>query len=272
MINTEAVDKNLLQPELTDFLSKLVIKHATVPNTLIARVDAIELRGERCLSFHDPKFPDADPVGYVAWARGGRSPREYLVNSRLIVNAKHRWDKIEANSFRSKDINKAVKTAMEHLEPWDMSEFARKSFDVAARFHSRWVDEISDVQYGFRPGSDVVADELQHLLSLGVKFKNPEFKTAVENLAKYNEWKRRRGIGRQALQCIILVGDKVGLVKHNGTVLEEALELNSYDDLPEKHKQNLALLKVIGEDNKFLPNIGYKANEGMYWVYAEDVV
>lgn len=273
MINIEQVDKTSIAPELNEFLNKFVIKHATVPNTLIARTDAVELRNEKCLSFHDPKFPKAEPVGYVAWTRGSRSPREYLVYSRLIDNAKHRWDRVESNSLRSKELNKSVKTAMTALLPWDMSEFAHKSVDNASRFHSRWVDEISDVQYAFRLGSDVMADELEHLLNSGIEFKNPEVKTAVENLAKYKEWKRRRGVGNRALECVVMVDSNIGLVKRdNGGVLADAIVLESYDQLPEKHKANISLLKVIGEDNKFVPNVGYRANDHLFWVYSEDVV
>ena len=57
--------------------------------------------------------------------------------------------------------------------------------------------------------------------------------------------------------------DKVIYITHDG----QQQELANVDALPEKHRDAIALLKIMG-DEQIIPEIGYKGKHQKYFVYV----
>lgn len=276
MINIEQVNKSLLGSELELLLNKFVTKHATKPEQFIAK-NTPEYTARLSLPhvksgvhFFDARFPEADPIGAMYYEVGNSNP-EYRISSRLIDNNRHRWNRIENTSFRTKDINKALKNAMEYIDIWDMREFVVKSKDISYRKHRIWVEEMGDSQWKLRPGNRDMVKELKNLQAMGYDFITEEFKQAVANLPKYEEYQRRCD-ETPYLQCVLEVLGKIYLVpQDNGGNLKDAVEYSGLDALPEKVKNNVSLLKITA-NGEYIPNVGYKSDSNTYWVYEKDVL
>ena len=147
MINTEKLgDTSGVAPELVQFLNKLITKHEKIPQQInVVQETKKKYNGDmQYLAFYDPRFTGETikPIGTVSWDKGSRGNLEYRVCSRLIDNARFRWSREDNTSQCSKDINKAIKSAMQYILQYDMKEFAQGSYDNARRKHRSWVDEI----------------------------------------------------------------------------------------------------------------------------------
>ena len=56
-----------------------------------------------------------------------------------------------------------------------------------------------------------------------------------------------------------------------GGQLDKAIAISGVEALPERQRNNLALLK-IANDNAYIPNVGWKKSDKVYWVYSEDIL
>jgi hypothetical protein len=56
-----------------------------------------------------------------------------------------------------------------------------------------------------------------------------------------------------------------------GGALDKAIQLKSVEELPEKQRSSLALLHLV-EGKSFIPNVGFKESDTVYWVYSENVL
>jgi hypothetical protein len=98
-------------------------------------------------------------------------------------------------------------------------------------------------------------------MNLNVPFKTQAFKNMVSKLPEWEENERRRSVANK-FDSIIFHRDKVILVTHDG----QQSELPSVDALPEKHRNAIALLKIMG-DEQHIPEVGYKGKHQKYFVY-----
>lgn len=253
-----------LQAELVDLLDHLAIKHATIEDKFKVTFKPFAHRQDfYFVFFHDCRFPERDPVGYVRWDFGRRaSDFEYEIQSRLIENNKYsRWSR-EHHTLRTKDIKKALKHALTHIKPWGYEELVMETRDVVERVHRKWVEEKSNSMYGMRPTADAMYLELKNLMAQGANFITPEFRNAIASLPEYEEYEARRK-NKVSLTCVMYTLGKV-IVNDGKTTNEFATD----ELLPDSHKSKIALLKLV-DNAQFIPEVGYKVDATTFWIYNE---
>jgi hypothetical protein len=266
MLQQVDIDRNALSEPVRLLLDELTLKHNKLQYCLI--VSAVQDSRNPDfwdLVFHDPRFTndEAKPVGAVSWSWGSRNDKEYRTKSRLIQNDRFgAWNRDEFHSKRIKDVKKTIKNVLEFVKPYEWHELVTEERNNALRASSKWRDENDSIQYSFRPNAKEVVEEILHLMNLNVPFKTQAFKNMISKLPEWEENERRRSVVNK-FDSIIFHRDKVIFVTHDG----QQSELPSVDALPEKHRNAIALLKIMGEE-QHIPEVGYKGKHQKYFIYA----
>lgn len=250
-----------LNIEMRDFLTAFQLKHATSSTVLNVRFDKMNSEPNYySLGFFDARFEDEQRlVGKVKWWKGNRNSMEYIVSSRLIENAKFsHWSKDSRQSQRTKDLKKALKLALQHLKEFSWEEITKEGKEQAYHEHKIWVRENSHVGNMFRIPSTVFASELENLMSQGVVFRTDEFKKAIAGLPTFYEQERRENADVK-FDSVYMFKDKV--ILSNNTILK------SIEELPEKYKTAIALLRITGSANYYIPEVGYKQGNDKFYIY-----
>lgn len=258
--------KQCMNKELVAFVDAMALKHAKIPYTLRVEFDQVQPKNFVCYKakFFDPRFPEAKEVGWVMWDYGRSvNSYEYVVSSRLIENAKYSaWNSRDFSSSRTKDLNKAIKKAMEFIIPYQWQELASESKSFAERAHRAWTDENSLIARNFIFNNKVVVEELKNLMLQGAVFKTEAFKRAIGSIPMWEEY-RSRVEAPAKMDCVMYALGKV-----NVTCGGEAREYPNDESLPEGVRQKVALLKLL-EEKKLMPNVGYKFDTNTFWIYTE---
>lgn len=258
--------KKGLQAELVELMDKVVLKHTSIPQVLDVTCERHTLReGWAKFIFRDPRFPENDPAGTLRWDYGsGVNSYEFVVRSNRISNAKFSaWNREDHHSVRTKDPRKALKAIMQYVVPYRYAEVAALSIRGAKDKHERWVEETSSVGRMFDLSRDKLFEELENLLAQGVKFKTEAFTKAVGAMDMYKEYLERRN-RKMPMICVMRINDKVVLVKDD---FNESVFDND-EQLPESTRSKLGLLKLVDED-KFIPEVGYRVDSNIFWIYTE---
>ena len=266
MLQLNNIDKSKLSEPVVQFLDAFELKHAKLGYCLTVSAVQNTNRPEFWqLRFHDTRFVDdtsIDPVGVVEWTYGSRSEKEYKVTSRNIRNDRFGHWGNEHASRRTKDAKKALKIAIDVMEPFEWHELSAKGRRDAERAHERWAQEDSKAVYPFRVGADDMYEEIKYLTSIGVQFKTEAFKKAAAGMADYEEMQRKAKIKPQ-FDTVMFRDNKTILIP-SGRALEPT-ELGDVEALPERTRNGIALLRLVEKD-KLLPEIGYRAGENTYFI------
>jgi hypothetical protein len=266
MLQLTDIDKTKLSKPVSDILEAMELKHAKLGYCLTVSAVQSQHREEFWqLRFHDPRFVEDEStacIGIVEWAYGSRSDKEYKITSRKIQNDRYgNWGN-EHSSRRTKDMKKAVKIAIEAMQPYEYHEVSAKGRRDAERAHEKWAQDDNKAVYPFRIGTDVMYEELKHLVEQGVMFKTDAFKKAAAGIADYEEMQRKASI-KPKFDTVMVRKEKIILIP-DGRALEPQ-ELSDVDALPERARNGIALLKLVEKD-KLLPEIGYRAGENTYFI------
>lgn len=266
MLQQVNIDTNVLSEPIKVLLDDLMIKHNKLQYclTVSAKQDANNPEFWT-LIFRDPRFDEKEvgAVGTVRWAWGSRNDKEYVTTSRKIQNDRfHAWNRDEHRSKRSKDPKKAIKHVLEFVKPYDWIELVAEERQKALKAHMTWRDDNDSIQWMFKPNVGDMVEELEHLLSLNVPVKTQAFRRMIEKLPEWREHHRRKSIQPKA-DSIMFRDDKVIYITHDG----QQQELANVDALPEKHRDAIALLKIMG-DEQIIPEVGYKGKHQKYFVYV----
>ena len=268
MLQLNNIDKTQLSEPILNFLNAMEIKHAKNPYYLVVSAVQGSYKPEEFwqLRFRDARFEEneADYAGVVEWTYGSRNEKEYKITSRKIQNDRFGHWGNEHSARRTKDLKKALKIAMDHIDPFQWHEISAKGRRDAERAHERWAQEDNKAVYSFRIDTGIVYDEIKHLVGLGVQFKTDQFKKAAAGIEAYEEMLRKASI-KPKFDTVIDRGDKVVLI-NDGRALEPK-ELGNFDALPESTRNGIALLKLVEKD-KLLPEVGYRAGENTYFILA----
>jgi hypothetical protein len=270
MLQLNNIDKTQLSEPVLNFLNEMELKHAKLGYCLTVSAVQNTNRPEFWqLRFHDTRFvgdESVDLVGAVEWTYGSRSEKEFKTTSRKIQNDRFGHWGNEHASRRTKDAKKAVKIAMEALQPFEWHELSAKGRRDAERAHERWAAEDNKAVYPFRISHEDVYEEVKYLSKylkdLGIQFNTEAFKKAAAGIEAYEEMQRKAQI-KPKFDTVMFRDEKVVLIP-NGRALE-AQELNDVETLPESTRNGIALLKLVGKDS-LLPEIGYRAGENTYFV------
>ena len=264
MLQLVDVDMNVLCEPIKLFLDKLTAKHLKIEYclTVSAKQDANN-PDHWTLLFRDPRFTaeEVGAVASVAWTYGSRNDKEYVTKSRLIENERfHQWNRDEYRAKRTKDVNKAVKHTLEFAKPFAWAELVADDMEKAKRSVVKWKDENDSLAWRFRPNAEELVEEIEHLIKLNVPVKTEAFKKMVELLPEWHEHQRRKTIPAK-FDSVFIREDKVIYMP----IGAPEVELTSTDALPEKHRNAIALLKLMG-DEELIPEVGYKGKHQKYFV------
>jgi len=268
MLNTIDVDKTVLSEPVLEFLNAMELKHAKIPYCLTVSAHQSQYKPEFWqLRFKDSRFTEeeADLAGVVEWIYGTRNDKEYKVTSRKIQNDKFGHWGNEHSSRRTKDLKKALKIAMDSIEPFGWHEISNKGKRNAERAHESWIGTDNKAVYPFRIGHEEIYKEVKHLLSLGVQFETEQFKKAAQGIEAYEEMMRKAEI-KPRFDTIMVRPDKTIFIP-NGHALEPK-ELSDVDALPEDTRNRISLLKLV-DKNTLLPEIGYRDGENTYFILTQ---
>ena len=266
MLQQVDIDRNALSEPIRVLLDELILKHNKLQYCLTVSAEQDSRNPDFwALVFRDPRFTEQEvgAVGTVHWSWGSRNDKEYRTKSRLIQNERfHAWNKDEHRSKRTKDPKKAIKHVLEFIKPYDWIELVAEERNNALRAHNKWRDETDSIQWMFKPSATEMVEELEHLLNLNIPIKTKAFKQMIDRLPEWREHQRRKSIQPKA-DSIMFRDDKVIYITHDG----QQSELPNTDALPEKHRNAIALLKIMG-DEQIIPEVGYKGKHQKYFVYA----
>jgi hypothetical protein len=267
MLQLTDIDKTKLSEPVSNILNELELKHAKMQYCLtVSAVQNTHREEFWQLRFHDPRFIEEDEsiacVGIVEWAYGSRSEKEYKITSRKIRNERYGHWGNEHSSRRTKDMKKAVKIAMEAMQPYEYHEVSAKGRRDAERAHEQWARASASATSVFGIGHDKMYEEIKYLVSTGVKFKTDAFKNAAAGIEAYEEFQRKLSI-RARFHTIIQRPDKLIYIP-DGRALEPQ-EFGALEALPENTRNGIALLKLVEKD-KLLPEVGYRAGENTYFI------
>jgi hypothetical protein len=268
MLQLNNIDKQQLSEPVLNILEAVELKHAKLGYCLtVSAVQSIHKEEFWQLRFHDTRFTNdesVDMVGVIEWTYGSRSDKEYKITSRKIQNDRFGHWGNEHSSRRTKDVKKAVKIAMEAMQPFEWHELSSRGRRDAEKAHERWKDEDNKAVFPFRIGHEELYKEVKHLVEMGVQFTTDAFKKAAAGMADYEEMQRKANI-KPKFDTVMFRDNKVILIP-DGRALEPQ-ELSDVDALPESTRNGIALLKLVEKD-KLLPEIGYRAGENTYFILA----
>ena len=270
MLQLNNIDKTQLSQPVLDFLEAMELKHAKLGYCLTVSAVKSNYRPEQFwqLRFHDARFKEdeVDLVGAVEWTYGSRNSEEYKVTSRKIQNDRFGHWGNEHSSRRTKDLKKALKIAMDTIEPFGWHELVQKHKRNAEGAHERWIDSDVGARRPFTHLShDKVYEEIKHLAQMGIQFKTEEFKKAVAGIEAYEEYMRKQSI-KPKFDAVIVRPDLTILIP-DGKALDPQ-EFSDVDALPESTRNSIALLKLVEKD-KLLPEVGYRAGENTYFILVQ---
>lgn len=263
-----------LHPNLQELTSKFLLK-CKYPYMLAAMgtqavVDGATGASYTGVAFIDPNNPDGDKAGALRYAWIGRHGNRRLVFrivSREDQTDKHAHDRERRRSKETKDAKKVLNLMLKLIVPFTPQDISDEFAPLADKEIANWRRE--HYQDGYRAFEDVstgdMAEEIKHLVSLGVEFKTPAFKKLVAGaLPKYEEYKRR---GKYSPECYfvnIKEGRGIDVTKRgNDTFLEH---YNKLEDMPALLQEGVSLLKMLSDETAMLP-IGYKITSNTFWVF-----
>jgi hypothetical protein len=265
MLQLNNIDKAQLSEPVVSFLEAMELKHAKNPYCLTVSAVQSQYKPEFWqLRFHDARFAEdeVDLAGVVEWCYGSRNATEYKITSRKIQNDRFgQWGN-EHSARRTKDMKKALKIAMDNIDPFQWHEIANKGRRSAEKAHEQWSNADNKAVYPFRLQAEEMYEEIKYLLSMGIQFKTQAFKNAAAGIEAYEEMIRKASI-KPKFDSIIVRPDKAILIP-DGRALNPQ-EFNDIDLLPEHARTGIALLKLVEKD-KLLPEVGYRAGENTYFI------
>jgi hypothetical protein len=159
-------------------------------------------------------------------------------------------------------MKKALKIAMDHIDPFQWHEISNKGRRNAERAHEQWTNADNKAVYPFRINAEPMYEEIKYLVGMGVQFKTEEFKKAAAGIEAYEEMIRKISI-KPKFDTVIVRPDKTIFIP-DGRALNPQ-EFNDTDSLPEQARNGIALLKLVEKD-KLLPEVGYRGGENTYFI------
>jgi hypothetical protein len=248
-----------MRSQINDFLSVFVTNHTNIPGKLTC-----QFISDFGVKFFDPRWPNK-VAGQVLWHAPGRQRNDfkYTIKANGIQNSKYAYYNPDYHSQATKNFKKAVNIALKHIKTFSWKELADETKHEAVCAQMDWINEVARDSYNaFDLSVPAIFTEIKHLASMGVKFKTAEFSDAEKLIPKYEEWLERKQINDQEMICYFLVNDKY--VHYEDTTESEGKPI---EELSELHQQRISVLKLT-DANLYIPNIGIRSREDIFWVYS----
>ena len=207
---------------------------------------------------------------------------QYFVESRKIINNKYNaWREQHSRLFCA-DEGKAIKNALTNLRPYSPKELvnaaATKYKDKINDHIERKKDEFHGVMSPLTY-RDVLAAELQHLVTKGVEFTTAPFIQAAMEAAKLmaeRDVLMKKSYGsyfvnvrmmgsEQWVDIAEVATPRTTSYREPNKYTNDELQSMRIDDLPEDIKGKLAVIATC-EVGHYVPEVGYRSSEKTFWV------
>lgn len=263
-----------LHPDLRGFVESFLLK-CKYPYTIASLSVRAQVGADLGLyytgvAFIDPNNPEGEMAGGLRYAWVGRYGKRRLVFriiSRENQTDKYANDRERRRSKETKDAKKVLNFMRKLIVPFTPQDIAAESITYADKGVTNWRDEF--YRDGYRLFTDVsastLAEEVAHLVSLGVEFKTSVFKTlATIGLHKRNEFQRRSKATPECYFVNIKEGRGIDVVKR--TDHEFLAHYDKFEDMPALLQEGVSLLKMLS-DETHMGTIGCKITNNTFWVY-----
>jgi hypothetical protein len=210
----------------------------------------------------------------------GTHTNTYGVYSRKIANAKYGTHRTQHNMIMSNDMKKAVKNVCKYVIPYSTRELAQAFYDNMQNHVGRIADKaqraLKDHCHPLGYNYQEVAEEIMHIKSQGIKFKNQLFINVAEGIEDvYTTYiqETTRKIGGTFVR-IYKVGDQpyVSLQeiddfrKHVwNTKIDMPTTDKPVSELPEDAVGSISVLSIL-ENDQYVADVGMKLDSNHFWI------
>lgn len=218
--------------------------------------------------FMDLRVPTKIPVATLEAGREyGNEKLSYKVTSDRIKNAIYSPQSAGYRTRKTTSVPILQKMLTRCVLPYEPYEIAKMTSDKVRSAHMLWKLEPQkalqlDVNYA--GGMKTLMEEVRNLVAQGATFITEPFKgLAATGVDLYEQKLFRESLSDKYTMAffnpdgrVVVVHPKLG----SDTVA-------GVGDLPGHMQQNIALLR-LAESEKFIPEVGYRANEQTFWVVS----
>lgn len=226
---------------------------------------------DRAVAFYDERFPStregAPRIAVLRYEQG-----KFIIRSTRIKNRKFGGGSGGHHEFLTQDPRKMQKLLRQYIYPLTMPEIIDMTDGVESTYYG-WVNaperdmatHLSGLAYTARKA---VIEEVCHLRLLGVS----QFKTNLfdgifrEVLPLYDEHQRRLALKVEHVHVYFEPDGKVAVTKSKAPLEWDTVKYPSLEQLPENIQQQVCMLKLV-EQGKYLPEVGQRMADDIYWVH-----
>ena len=218
-------------------------------------------------------------IGYGNFSNNGRGASTYAVASRTIANRKYGNGTEQYCTVKSVSIGVSVKSAKKYLRkhsPKELVERTKESIREAVnKIRNNVVSVVNksevDLFGGTLRRNAPMLAEIRYLLNSGHKFLDPTVPAKLtEYFALLTEEQNTQGRVNMDFVAVSVAHGKqrfdvvpVDKVDYHWPTIGEPQSF--YDDVPEDIIGRLAVLSMV-EDGAYVPGVGLRHTEGMFYV------
>jgi hypothetical protein len=272
--NKEEVKPN---PDLAKLVSMFYLRSATTLK------HDYEHTGQKVF-FKDERFPQMDykyrrtHLGSVRVKYGDDDTIPiFVVQSRLIANQRYKNGSTDFYTKESKSIDKALKTMLDFVRPYSLSEVRRESVSDFTGSVDKWVSAAKKEYYNVKiDDRKEIVEEMLHLKSLGVQFKTSVFRKLADEVESiYGEYKRRTEAKFRAYHVVftpnmiyVSAGELLNNSYHDSEFKADNVTPSAYqaiEMLPENILSSIGLLKMVNTGES-VDEVGIRVNENEFYI------
>lgn len=225
------------------------------------------------VAFYDERFPStregAPRIAVLRYEQG-----KFIIRSTRIKNRKFGGGSGGYHEFLTQDSRKMQKLLRQYIYPLTMPEIIDMTDGVGDKYYS-WVNDperdmathLGGLAYTARKA---VIEEVCHLRLLGVsQFKTNLFDGIFHKvLPLYDEHQRRLALKVDHVHVYVEADGKVSVTRSKNTPQPEwnTVKYSSLEQVPENIQQQVCMLKLV-EQGKYLPEVGQRMADDIYWVH-----
>lgn len=227
----------------------------------------------------DPRFPHMDAVAAVRILHNN-GKLWYKITSRLIENSRFRKGSPDYHTKKTSEWEKAAKILIDVAKPYEFSDAMKYNLHELNSSQNAWREELgrkarNHIGYGSHLDFHEVMREIKNLLDNGVPLVTQTFrKIATDSYPHYEEYIRRRDAKFDCFHVYLLDDGRVAVSykkedsnwkQDDGPPISTTIYLSS-EAIPEPVLGKYALLKMLGDKDKFIPEVGVRVSPREFYV------
>jgi hypothetical protein len=204
------------------------------------------------------------PVGIMEVFADDKGKTVYSVTSDTIENERYRPHNIKHRTKESRDFKTAVKTARQHLKPFDFARVMRDAlFVYTSARESIAQGGHNAISQATRFNTSDLMQEIRAMVVSGYTPKTAAFADAAAFIKeKGDEMERMKNYRPDTV--FVWLQPHCAVYQYTGNA--EARTAHTVEELPEEIRNKIAVLN-IGEKNSPIIDVGVKVDDTKYWVF-----